>query len=736
MAQMERTVKGARNHPSVITHSVSNELSFTPDRKAGTRRYLIDAVGEGARPRSHPPGHAGHQGPARVRGAVRLRELRHDRHQPVLRLVSVGRGLQHAGALPARDERPVSQPRQGDDRVRRRGPGRHGRTSRPRRWAPTPSRPTTWTARWTWSTGCRSCPAPSTGRCASSRSTRAGWAECASSRPGRNTRHYKGVLTYNGAAQARVERHARPLRAHAALQRARPQLQPPGRVYYLDPSGRSLRPAVPDQGTPFDDHAEPPTARLRAADRAGGAAGARDRLRREQPAVADPGRPRASWARPARTSDAAAAELEDLGVDILRTNVIYNKIYRTPTGPQEARRLRHQRPNSRHYDWSATDRLVAWRKANGMQVLMTVTGPGPVLQLRQPVASAGSCRAPTSRRPPSSSGFAAAVAKRYRGKVDYYSIWNEPNIGKTWLTPRFEKRRGVGTIDYAAAKYRQLYLAGLQGRSPSYDPARRNRVLFGETAAISAPIPFLRAALCLDSQRQAVPRRPRPRPGLRRPGEEDQHAGLRRTTPTTRAATAPRAAGAGPRRRSRSPTCRACTRLIDGAARRGRIARGRGVYVTEFGYQSNPPDRISNVSPAEQAQYINESDRLFYGDQPREVGGPVRAHRRPAAGPVQLGPAVRGRQAQARLRGLPDADRGHPPVGQLGRGLRPGRGPADRPPWPSSRRPPAASSPPCATCAPTRSGMFRVNISKKDAFKLKWRLCGISNTNRRDHHQP
>ncbi|HYI37606.1 MAG TPA: glycoside hydrolase family 2 TIM barrel-domain containing protein [Thermoleophilaceae bacterium] len=44
MAQMERTVKGGRNHPSVITHSVSNELSFTPDRKAGTRRYLIDAA--------------------------------------------------------------------------------------------------------------------------------------------------------------------------------------------------------------------------------------------------------------------------------------------------------------------------------------------------------------------------------------------------------------------------------------------------------------------------------------------------------------------------------------------------------------------------------------------------------------------------------------------------------------------------------------------------------------------
>ncbi len=35
LAQVERTIKAARNHPSVITHSVANELSFTPDRKSG-----------------------------------------------------------------------------------------------------------------------------------------------------------------------------------------------------------------------------------------------------------------------------------------------------------------------------------------------------------------------------------------------------------------------------------------------------------------------------------------------------------------------------------------------------------------------------------------------------------------------------------------------------------------------------------------------------------------------------
>ena len=44
LAQVKRTVLAARNHPSVITHSVANELTFTPDRKPGTRRFLLSAA--------------------------------------------------------------------------------------------------------------------------------------------------------------------------------------------------------------------------------------------------------------------------------------------------------------------------------------------------------------------------------------------------------------------------------------------------------------------------------------------------------------------------------------------------------------------------------------------------------------------------------------------------------------------------------------------------------------------
>ena len=40
---VRRTVTAARNHPSVLTHSVANELTFTPDQHPATKRFLLEA---------------------------------------------------------------------------------------------------------------------------------------------------------------------------------------------------------------------------------------------------------------------------------------------------------------------------------------------------------------------------------------------------------------------------------------------------------------------------------------------------------------------------------------------------------------------------------------------------------------------------------------------------------------------------------------------------------------------
>jgi beta-glucuronidase len=44
VAQVKRTVMAARGHPSVIVHSVGNELTFTPDRRPASRRFMLDAA--------------------------------------------------------------------------------------------------------------------------------------------------------------------------------------------------------------------------------------------------------------------------------------------------------------------------------------------------------------------------------------------------------------------------------------------------------------------------------------------------------------------------------------------------------------------------------------------------------------------------------------------------------------------------------------------------------------------
>jgi beta-galactosidase len=43
---VRKTVTEARNHPSVLTHSVANELSFTPDQKPATKNFLLAARAE------------------------------------------------------------------------------------------------------------------------------------------------------------------------------------------------------------------------------------------------------------------------------------------------------------------------------------------------------------------------------------------------------------------------------------------------------------------------------------------------------------------------------------------------------------------------------------------------------------------------------------------------------------------------------------------------------------------
>ena len=73
------------------------------------------------------------------------------------------------------------------------------------------------------------------------------------------------------------------------------------------------------------------------------------------------------------------------------------------------------------------------------------------------------------RRTPRKFGrFVRTVAGHFEGRVDRYSIWNEPNWA-TWLYP----------VKHAASLYRALYLAGY-ANVKRVDP--KAKVLIGELA--------------------------------------------------------------------------------------------------------------------------------------------------------------------------------------------------------------------------------------------------------------
>ena len=84
--------------------------------------------------------------------------------------------------------------------------------------------------------------------------------------------------------------------------------------------------------------------------------------------------------------------------------------------------------SSGYYNWSKTDKVVNLALSNGKDLIYTFGGT-PAWASSQPTQSClygnGSCAAPKSMSDLST--FAKALATRYKGKIKYYELWNEPN---------------------------------------------------------------------------------------------------------------------------------------------------------------------------------------------------------------------------------------------------------------------------------------------------------------------
>jgi hypothetical protein len=238
-----------------------------------------------------------------------------------------------------------------------------------------------------------------------------------------------------------------------------------------------------------------------------------------------------------------------------------------------------------NYNWTAYDLAVADIRAKGMRPWITFGHPAVPRW-------AGRGGRNDHVKPREFELFVRAAGRHFDGsgapRVDLWSIWNEPNL-PNWLKPQ----RFRGRTPLSPSIYRKLYLAA--HRALSRTGHRRDTILMGELFSGGSgpkyrrvrigPLEFLREMACLD---------PRYRP-YRGSAARARGCGRVRRIPTSGLAyhpyteTQPPWAALYPGDAGISRLGRV-TAVLDRIARRGRLPRGLKIWISEFGFQTRPPD--------------------------------------------------------------------------------------------------------------------------------------------------
>ena len=276
-------------------------------------------------------------------------------------------------------------------------------------------------------------------------------------------------------------------------------------------------------------------------------------------------------------------EMDRLGADVVKVQVYWNEI--APQGRRKPEGFDATDPAG--YAWAAYDEIVRGIVARGMRPFLALGNRAPDWATARRGRYRGTYR-PSARE---FGLFARAAGERYSGsygglpRVDLWSVWNEPNLF-SWLAPQ----RAKDGTPLSPTVYRKLYLAAHEGlRATGHAD---DTILLGELMPLGTgsprkvpPLEFLREVACLD-------RRFRPFRGRAARVRDCRGAGR---IPTSGIAHHPYTPAGGVHARAKrdeAPIAQLdrLTRTLDAIARRGRLPRRLPVWITEFGFQTNPPD--------------------------------------------------------------------------------------------------------------------------------------------------
>lgn len=357
--------------------------------------------------------------------------------------------------------------------------------------------------------------------------------------------------------------------------------------------------------------------------------------------------------------DRVFAEFKRLGVDRVRVSVYWHLI---APAPNQRTRPSFDAADPSAYPashWDRYDAIVRAAAKHRLGLLFTLTGPAPLWATKVPERE--DIAQTYDPSPGEFRAFVEAVGKRYSGswrdevqapppqrtcgllgcteeqpeapqgevlpRVTHWSIWNEPNH-PGWLTPQWlpdPRNASLPLLPAAARIYRSLVDAAWAGLAASGHGG--DVILLGETAPRGLndrgltrairPLEFIRELYCLD--RSLQPHQGEEAQVRGCPGTRDafvaQHPGLFHASGW---AHHPYSLEQAPTRgdRQRDNVVLAdlgrLTRTLDRIFRRHGSSRRLPVWLTEYGYQTDPPDPTIGVSWARQAAWINAAEYLAY----------------------------------------------------------------------------------------------------------------------------
>jgi hypothetical protein len=292
------------------------------------------------------------------------------------------------------------------------------------------------------------------------------------------------------------------------------------------------------------------------------------------------------------TLDSRLETIAGLGVRVVRYNLRWDSI-------AKSKPARPSNPRDPAYDWSAPDSVLDGLHARGLSLVVGLVGTPAWAN-----GGRGPAYAPKSRT--AFAAFAHAAAKRYAFVRDWL-VWNEPNQ-RRWLRP-------TSPAIYVDRLLNPAY-AAIKRANPRAKVGGGVTAPRASTGGVS-PVAWIAGMRAAHARLDAYAHHPYPVSP--------------RETPTTGG-------------------CEACSTLtmatLDRLSRLVTKAFGpkKRIWLTEYGYQTNPPDRFG-VRPAVQARYLREAIarayaaprvdllvQFLYQDEPaldRWQSGLVRANGRP-----------------------------------------------------------------------------------------------------------